>query len=332
MITYLLRRIGHGILLLFGVSLLLFFLQQAAPADFLTDMRLNSQISDQTMAALRAQYGLDQSVPVRYLHWVKSSIRGDLGISFAYNVPVSGLIWPRIQHTVLLTGPALFISWLIAVPLGVLAAANRKPWIDRLFAGSTSLFLSVPDILLALLALLLALSSGKFPAGGMSSSSSSTAIASSHVRDVMWHMLLPVTALIIGSLAPILRQVRSSVMEVMDTTYFRAAEGHGLGRFTLLFRHALQAAANPLITLFGTSIATLLSTSLLIEVIMSWPGMGPLFLESIQARDLFVVIGSVMFITVFLLAGNLIADILLFVLDPRIADPRIADPRTRVDA
>jgi peptide/nickel transport system permease protein len=317
-IAYLLRRIGHGILLLFGVSLLLFLLQQAAPADFLTDMRLNSQISDQTLATLRTQYGLDQPVAVRYLHWIKATLRGDLGISFAYNVPVSGLIWPRIQHTVLLTGPALLISWLIAVPLGVVAAANRKPWLDRLFATGTSLFLSVPDILLALLALLLALSSGKFPAGGMTSGATSSTVVPSHTRDVIWHMLLPVTALIIGSLAPILRQVRSSVMEVMDTPYFRAAEGHGIGRFTLLFRHALPAAANPLITLFGTSIAALLSTSLLIEVIMSWPGMGPLFLESIQSRDLFVVIGSVMFITVFLLVGNLIADILLFVFDPRI--------------
>ena len=316
MIAYLLRRLGHGFLLLLGVSVLLFILQQAAPGEFLSDMRLNNQISDQTLAVLRAQYGLDKPVPVRYLHWIKSTLHGDLGFSFAYNVPVAGLIWPRVQHTVLLTGPALIISWLIAVPLGVLAAANRRPWIDRVFATGTSLFLSVPDILLALLALLIALSTRKFPAGGMTSSAFDP--ASAHWRDVIWHMLLPVTALIIGSLAPILRQVRSSVIEVMDSPYFRAAEGHGLGRFTLLFRHALPAAANPLISLLGTSIATLLSTSLLIEVIMSWPGMGPLFLESIQARDLFVVVGSVIFITVFLLIGNLIADILLFVFDPRI--------------
>jgi peptide/nickel transport system permease protein len=316
MTSYLLRRLGHGILLVLGVSLLLFILQQAAPGEFLSDMRLNSQISDQTLATLRAQYGLDQSVPVRYLHWMKSTLHGDFGFSFAYNVPVSGLIWPRILHTVLLTGPALIISWLISIPIGVFAAANRKPWIDRLFATGTSLFLSVPDILLALLALLIALSTSKFPAGGMTSSGLDTAL--SHWSDVAWHMLLPVTALVIGSLAPILRQVRSSVIEVMDLPYFRAAEGHGIDRFTLLFRHALPAAANPLISLFGTSIAALLSTSLLIEVIMSWPGMGPLFLESIQARDLFVVVGSVMFITVFLLIGNLIADVLLFVFDPRI--------------
>jgi peptide/nickel transport system permease protein len=317
MIAYLLRRLGHGFLLLLGVSVLLFILQEAAPGEFLSDMRLNNhQISDQTLAVLRAQYGLDQSVPVRYLHWVKATLHGDFGFSFAYNVPVAGLIWPRVQHTVLLTGPALIISWLIAVPLGVLAAANRQAWLDRVFAAGTSLFLSVPDILLALLALLIALSTRRFPVGGMTSAGLDP--ASWHCRNVIWHMLLPVTALVIGSLAPILRQVRSSVLEVMDSPYFRAAEGHGLDRFTLLFRHALPAAANPLISLFGTSVAALLSTSLLIEVIMSWPGMGPLFLESIQARDLFVVVGSVMFITVFLLIGNLIADILLFVFDPRI--------------
>jgi peptide/nickel transport system permease protein len=316
MTAYLLRRIGHGVLLLLGVSVLLFILQQAAPGEFLSEVRLNHQISEHTLAVLRSQYDLDKPVPVRYVHWLTSTLHGDLGFSFAYNVPVAGLIWPRVQRTVLLTGPALIVSWLIAVPLGVLAAGNRKPWIDRVFAAGTSLFLSVPDILLALLALLLALSTRAFPAGGMTSSNFDP--ASLHWGDVAWHMLLPVTALVIGSLAPILRQVRSSLIEVMDTPYFRAAEGNGLDRFTLLFRHALPAAANPLISLFGTSIAALLSTSLLIEVIMSWPGMGPLFLESIQARDLFVVIGSVMFITVFLLIGNLIADVLLFVFDPRI--------------
>lgn len=318
MIVYLLRRLGSSVLLLFGVSVLLFVLQQAAPGEFFTEARVNSQLSEETLKALRAQYGLDQPLPVRYVRWLSSAARGEFGYSFAYNVPASRLLAPRVRNTLLLTVPALLLSWLIAVPLGVLAAAHRRGWIDRLFSGGSSTLLALPDVLLALLALLLALRSGMFPAGGMTSLDAADSPALVRVKDLIWHLALPVAVLVIGSLAPILRQVRSSVAEAMDTAHFRSAEGHGLGRFTLLFRHALPAAANPLISLVGLSVAFLLSTSLLVEVVMSWPGIGPLLLEAILARDLFVVLGAVIFSTIFLVVGNLLADVLLYVLDPRI--------------
>mgnify|MGYP001067626156 CR=1 FL=1 len=137
MIRYLGRRAGHGLLMLFGVSLLLFLLFQAAPGDFLSEVKLNSQISPETMAQLRAQYGLDQSLPVRYWQWAKSSVRGDFGYSFAYNVPAASLLWPRARNTLLLSVPALIISWLIAVPLSghnlreYCRALQLKWWTDR---------------------------------------------------------------------------------------------------------------------------------------------------------------------------------------------------------
>jgi peptide/nickel transport system permease protein len=315
---YILRRLGHGLLLLFGVSLLLFLLQQAAPGEFFTEMRLHPQISEATLQALRAQYGLDQPLPVRYARWANSTLRGDFGYSFAYDLPVSRILWPRVRNTLLLTLPALLVSWLIAVPLGVLAATRRSGWVNRLFATGTSTLLALPDVLLALLALLLALRTHAFPVGGITSVGAQQLGAWWHAGDVIWHLALPLTVLVIGSVAPILRQVRASVAEVMESTHFRAAEGHGLGKFTLLFRHALPAAANPLISLFGLSAAFLLSTSILVEVVMSWPGLGPLLLEAIFSRDLFVVIGAVMISTVFLIAGNFLADLMLYACDPRI--------------
>ncbi|HLY92607.1 MAG TPA: ABC transporter permease [Candidatus Angelobacter sp.] len=318
MIRYLLRRIANGVLMLFGISLLLFILLQAAPGDYLSDLRLNAQISPETVTALRAQYGLDQPLPVRYWKWVKSAAHGDFGYSFAYNVPASTLLWPRARNTLLLSLPAVLLSWLIAVPLGVFVAGNRWRWLDRFFSAGTSTLLALPDVLIALLALLIALRSGLFPVGGMSSLGADQLGTWASVRDLAWHMVLPVAALVIGLLPMILRHVRSGVAEVLDTTYMRAAEGHGLPRIKLLFRYALPAAANPLISLFGLSIALLLSVSLLIEVVMSWPGMGPLLLESILSRDLFVVIGAVLLSTVFLLAGNLLGDVLLYAFDPRI--------------
>jgi peptide/nickel transport system permease protein len=318
MIRYLARRMGHAVLLMFGVSILLFLLLQAAPGDFLSEIRLNQQISPETVAGLRAQYGLDQPMPVRYWKWIESCAKGEFGYSFAYNTPAAALLWPRARNTLLLSVPALVISWLIAVPLGVLAAGWKNKWADRLFSGGTSALLALPDVLIALLALLIALKTGLFPVGGMTSANAQDQSAWAWLRDLAWHMMLPVAALVIGSLTIILRHVRASVSDVLESTYMRAAEGHGLARYKLLFGHALPAAANPLISLFGLSVAVLLSVSLLVEVVMSWPGIGPLLLDAILSCDLFVVIGAVMLSTLFLVAGNLLADVLLYAFDPRI--------------
>jgi peptide/nickel transport system permease protein len=318
MIRYLARRVAHGLLLLFGVSILLFLLFQAAPGDFLSEIKLNPQISPETVIHLRAQYGLDQPLPVRYWKWLKSSAQGEFGYSFAYNTPAAPLLWPRARNTLLLSVPALMISWLIAVPLGVLVAGRKGSWADRLFSSGTSFLLALPDVLIALLALLIALKTGMFPVGGMTSVNAQDQSTWAWLRDLGWHMVLPVAALVIGSLSIILRHVRASVSEVLESSYMRAAEGHGLPRLKLLFGYALPAAANPLISLFGLSVAVLLSVSLLIEVVMGWPGIGPLLLEAILARDLFVVIGAVMLSTLFLIGGNLLADVLLYAFDPRI--------------
>src|SRR5689334_5249071 len=129
MIRYLLRRAGRAVLLLLAVSVLLFLLLQAAPGEFFSDMRLNPQISERTLAALRAEYGLDRPLPSRYWHWLESVARGDMGYSFAYNLPASELLWPRARNTLLLTIPALILSWTLAIPLGVLAAWWRGKWV-----------------------------------------------------------------------------------------------------------------------------------------------------------------------------------------------------------
>jgi peptide/nickel transport system permease protein len=313
MIRYFLRRAGRAVFLLVAVSLLLFLLLQAAPGEFLSDMRLNPQISEQTLAVLRAEYGLDQPLPSRYLHWLHSVARGEMGYSFAYNLPASELLWPRAYNTLLLTIPALILSWLLAIPLGVVAAWSRSQWTDRLFSAGTSMLLAIPDLLLALLLLLLVLRTGWFPAGGSGSSPGSVRFS-----DLIWHMMLPVAALTIGALPVILRHVRAAMIEALDSPFVRAAQAHGVTTLRILFIHGLRAAANPLISLFGLSIAGLLSTSLLIEVVMSWPGMGPMLVEAIISRDLFLVIGAVMLSTFFLVIGNFLADLLLYAADPRI--------------
>jgi peptide/nickel transport system permease protein len=309
---------GHGIVLLAGASILSFLFLQLAPGDFLDEARLNPQLSRETIAALRTQYGLDRSLPQRYLQWLNAVRKGDLGFSFAYNCPVADLLWPRARNTLLLTGTATAIAWLLAVPLGVWSATRPGGWGDRFCTATTSILLAAPDILLALGFLFLAVRTGWFPTGGMVSVGFSELGWWGKATDLLAHFLLPVLTLVLGSLPALVRHVRAAMVEALSSPFIRAARARGIPRRAVLFRYALRAAANPLVSLFGLSLTMLLSGSLLVEIIMSWPGVGPLLLEAILARDVYVVIGAVMFSTLVIFAGNLASDTVLYLLDPRI--------------
>ena len=314
---YLLRRAIQAVFLLFGASVLTFLFSALAPGSYFDEMRLDPSISQQTVASLRAQYQIDRPMPVRYVGWVTSVLRGDMGFSFAYNSPVAPLLWVRARNTLLLTITATLIAWATALPLGIWSATSIRGWPDRALSAATAALLVLPDLVIALSLLILAVRSG-FPTGGMVSTGFETLSPLAKLRDLVWHMILPVSALVLASLPLLLRHVRSAVAEVLGTPFLLAAKGHGISQRTLLYRYALRAAANPLISLFGFSVGALLSGSLLVEVVMSWPGLGPLLLEAILARDLYVVIGGVLLSTIFLICGNFLADLLLYWADPRI--------------
>jgi peptide/nickel transport system permease protein len=315
---YIERRLAHAILLLIGASVLSFLFSSLAPGSFFDEMKLNPQISPETVAALRAQYGLDQPLPLRYLHWVKSVLRGEWGYSFAYNQPVRSLLTVRARNTLLLTTLAMALAWLIAVPVGVWAASRRGKWEDQLTSASTSLLLSVPELVLALGLLYVVIRTHALPVGGMVSSGFDQFGLWGRVGDLAAHLIVPVITLVLASLPILIRHVRVSMIEVLQAPFLQAARGHGIGRTRLLFRYALPAAANPLISLFGLSVAGLLSGSLLVEVITGWPGLGPLLLEACFSRDFYVVVGVVMASTMFMIFGSLLADVMLLVVDPRV--------------
>ncbi len=315
---FLLRRLAHAAFLLFGVSVLAFFFSTFAPGNYFDDMRLNPQISAEQLTALRADYQLDRPMPVRYIRWAGAVLHGDLGLSFAYNTPVGPLLWARARNTLLLTGTAAVLVWMLALPLGVWSAEKLGRPADVALSWATAVLLIIPDLALALGLLVLAVRSGWLPTGGMVSVGSDGFSAAHRVRDVAWHMVLPVAVLVASALPVLLRHVRAAMAEALQAPFLRAAEGQGISRRRLLLRYALPAAAHPLIALFGFSVGTLLSGSLLVEVVMSWPGLGPFLLEAILARDLYVVIGAVLLSTLFLVAGNFVADLLLYWADPRI--------------
>jgi peptide/nickel transport system permease protein len=317
-VKYLERRIVHGILLLLGASVLCFLLSDLSPGNFFDEMKLNPQISPETVAALRHQYGLDKPLPLRYGQWLKSVFRGEWGYSFAYNSPVRSLIVVRARNTLLLTVSAAVLAWLIAVPIGVYLANHRGRWTDQVTLGGTSLLLSAPELVVALALLYLAIRTHALPVGGMVSVGFDHLGLLAKVRDLAAHLLAPVTALVLASLPILIRHVRASMIETLKSPFIQSARAHGIGRGRLLFRYALPAAANPLISLFGFSLAGLLSGSLLVEVITGWPGLGPLMLEASMSKDFYVVIGVVMASTFFMIFGNFIADVMLVLADPRV--------------
>ena len=315
---YLLRRFGHAIFLLIGVSVLAFVFTVLAPGNYFDEMRLNPQIAPESIAALKTQYEVDRPLPVRYLHWVGSVLRGDMGFSFAYNSPVAPLLFIRARNTLLLTITAMLLAWGIALPLGIWSAEHQGGVPDRLVSSGTAALMVIPDLALSLGLLVVAVKSGWFPMGGMVSLQFESLSFLGKIRDLFLHMALPIAALVISVLPLLVRHVRAAIAEVLGAPFLLAAQGHGIPRRTLLYRYALPAAANPLISLFGFSVGTLLSGSLLVEVVMSWPGLGPFLLEAILARDLYVVIGGVLLSTLFLVGGNFLADLLLYWADPRI--------------
>lgn len=319
---YLLLRLLQTAVLLVGVSFLTFLFSSLAPGSYFDEMRLNPQISGETLKALKAQYQLDQPLPMRYARWARSIAHGELGYSFSYNSPVAPLLWVRARNTLLLTVVATLLSWTLALPLGVYSAETLGRLPDRALSLATATLLAVPELVLALGLLILAARSGVFPTGGLVSVGFDTLSPFEKLRDVSNHMALPVTALVLGTLPVLVRHIRSAVAEVIDAPFLRAAAAHGIPRRKLLYFYALRAAGHPLISLFGFSMGTLLSASLLVEIVMSWPGLGPLLLEAILARDLYVVIGGVLFSMIFLVTGNFVADVLLYWVDPRIRTAR----------
>jgi peptide/nickel transport system permease protein len=315
---YALRRLLHSLALLAAVSLFSFLFADLAPGDFYSEMRLDPRISAATVKELRAERGLDRPLPLRYAGWLASVARGEFGYSLAYNSAVGPLLWRRIPATLLLTLSATLLAWTLAIPIGIGSAVHRGSWQNGALKVVLAFLLSIPEILLAIVFLLLAVESGCLPAGGMHAPGAESWSATSRLGDTLRHMVIPVAVLVLGMLPVLVRHVRAAMIEALEAPFLLAARAQGIPQRRLLWRHALPAALNPLITLFGFSLGTLLSASLLIEVIVGWPGLGPLFVEAILARDFALVLGVVMVSTTLLITGNLAADLLLYRADPRI--------------
>jgi len=304
--------------ILFGVSLLTFLLMSLAPGDYLTTLLQNPQISPEKVAELRRKLHLDQPWYVQYLYWLKSAVQLDFGYSLLYKIPATELIASRLWNTFILSLTATVLSWIVAVPLGIWAAVHKNSWIDRLCASVAFLGLSVSEVLLALLALMLAASTGWFPVGGAESPLHDLMTPAEQWWDRLHHLILPSLVLAASSLAGIMRQMRSNLLDTLRAEYVTTARAKGLPERWVIYKHALRNAINPLLTIFGYSLAELLSGAFVVENIMAWPGLGRLTIEAIFAKDHQLVVATVVMATFLLVAGNFVADLLLAWSDPRI--------------
>jgi peptide/nickel transport system permease protein len=318
MTRLLVKRFAQTIPLLFGISILSFLIIALTPGDPLAHLATDPHFSRQTIEALRRRMGLDLPVQVRYWRWLAGLLRGDFGLSLQYQVPVSTFLPAALINTLILSLSAMLVSLLAGIPLGIIAALRRGRLIDRICGWLAMFSLSTPRIFLALLTLLLAAKTGWFPIGGQYSSSFDRLSGIEQVIDAVHHLVLPALILSLTPLAVYLRQMRGNLLDTMDEDHVRMARAKGLSEPAVILKHALRTALNPIITLFGYSIGNLLSGSALVETIMVWPGIGKMTVDAVFARDIYVLMAAVMIASVMLIAGNLLADVLLGINDPRI--------------
>jgi peptide/nickel transport system permease protein len=317
---YVIKRLLQALLTLFLASALSFIIIQLAPGDYLDTLKQNPKISRERLDALRIQFGLDKSWFEQFFLWLwRILTKGDFGQSFVYQRSVSSLLWERVPATLVLAISSLIMTWAIAIPLGIIAAVKQNRATDRVLQVISYGGQGFPSFVTALLLLIFAqITAPLFPVGGMTDINHDELNWFGKILDVGWHMLLPTIALSITSFAGLQRITRGELLDVLRQDYIQTARAKGLPENRVIYVHALRNAINPLITLLGFELASLLNGAFIAEFFFNWPGLGRLTLQALQNQDLYLLMASLVMGAVLLIFGNLVADLLLKAADPRI--------------
>lgn len=315
---YIFKRLLVSIPMLLGISLLTFALMQLTPGDYLDTLRMDPQVSDKQIEKMKALYQMDKPLVQQYGAWVLNMLKGEWGYSFYYNVKVVDIIQSRLFNTFILSLASFIITWMIGIPLGIWAALHRNKLIDRIIQFLSYIGLSLSSFFLAMVFLYWASQTGVLPLGGMYSPHFDDLGFFAKIWDVLLHLVIPTVALSIGSIAAIQRIMRGNMLEVLGQQYILTARAKGLPQNRIVYHHALRNAVNPMITLLGYEFSGLLSGAALVEIICSWPGLGSLMLTAVRSKDIYLVMASMMMGGLLFIIGNLLADIALAKVDPRI--------------
>jgi len=325
MSRYLARRILGAIPLLLGIATLVFFVLAIAPGDAATYL-IRPGMTAEVVARIRSNFGLDQPLLLRYVKWLGAMLRGDFGYSFSFGRPVADVIRAFLPNTLLLSGCALVLSFLGGIVLGALQASRQYSKTDSALSVVLLFFYSMPSFWLALMLMLIFSVFARsvwhwpfwLPVSGMTSMDYASLGLGGRILDRAWHLVLPTVSLTLVLTAGIARFMRSSMLEVVRQDYIRTARAKGLPERTVVFKHALRNALIPVITLAGLYIPLLFGGTVFIEVVFSWPGMGKAIVDAIVARDYPLVMATSLLFAAMVIAGNLLADVLYAVVDPRI--------------
>lgn len=316
--VFILKRILHAIPILVLVSILGFTIMRLSPIDPLGQLKFTPGISQSTIKKEEKRLGLDKPVVTQYFIWASNFLRGNLGVSLT-NQSVLSRIKERVPNTILLITVSILVSWMISIPLGIFAALRWRSVTDRLLTVLASMGMAIPSFFFALLILIFAVQTGWFPVGGLNSVGFENMSLFEKIVDITRHLIAPVIVIATISVAGIQRQMRANLLDVLEADYVKMARAKGLSENKVIFKHALRNAINPLVTLLGFEFASLLSGAALVEKVLNYPGLGLLILQAVLEQDVNLVMASLMIGTIMLITGNLIADILLKLVDPRIA-------------
>ncbi|MBE9031208.1 ABC transporter permease [filamentous cyanobacterium LEGE 11480] len=318
--VYIFKRLMQGLLTLVLASAVCFIVIQLAPGDYLDALKENPRISKERLDELRTQFRLDKSWIEQYGFWLWGIIsRGDFGTSFVYNRSVTSLLLERVPATLILAFSSLIFVWAIGIPLGIISAVKQRSWADKVLRVISYIGQGFPSFITGLLLLIFAQNTSPlFPVGDMTSIDHADLTWLGKIFDIGWHMILPTIALSIVGFAGLQRIARGEMLDVLRQDYIQTARAKGLPENRVIYVHALRNAVNPLITLLGFEFANLLSGAFITEFFFNWPGLGRLTLQAVQAQDLYLLMASLMMGATMLIVGNLIADILLKFVDPRI--------------
>ncbi|WP_040952129.1 ABC transporter permease [Gorillibacterium massiliense] len=312
MTEYLIRRILQSILVIFLITIFTFILIHAAPGGP-TQVMLSPGLSPETFKQQARNLGLDQPVPLQYVHWIKDMLHGNLGYTFKNHLPISDLMWPRIGNTFILMGVAWLVSLIIAIPWGIYNSTKVYGVSDQTASFISYLGFAMPTFWFGiLLQQWFSLKLNWFPLSDMHTR------GHAGIGDLFLHLVLPVTVLALGFLASYMKYARASMLEVLDQDYIRTARAKGVKEGKVVFRHALRNALIPIITILGLDLPILVAGATLTENVFNWPGMGRWFVEMATAREYSALMAITIVIAVMVVIGNLLADILYAIVDPRV--------------
>jgi peptide/nickel transport system permease protein len=327
MLTYLLRRLLHMVPLLLGITFLAFLVIDLAPGDYFSMLRMNPSISPQLITELEKQFGYGDPLVLRYLKWLWRVLHLDLGMSVAYRVNVIDLIAARAGNTVILAVASMLVTWTLAIPIGIYVALRPNSISDRLLSFLAFFGMSLPSFFLAFLLMYLALRTGWFPVGGSFSVYYDSLTIWGKFNDRLQHLWLPMIVLGTGGMASLMRLMRANILEIKQADFVRTARAKGLPERLVIAKHILRNALNPFVTLAGYELGNLLGGAALVEAVMNLQGLGTLMLDAVRSLDVYLVMGSVLIGSLLLLLGNLLADLALTLVDPRIDFTRLESGR-----